>query len=96
MIYVEGNVCGKTKREYIETVISTSKSLFNATVSEPLFYDDNLKVAFCTAENQESVYESLCRQFFRCIWLKSILEPTFLLRRLLPMCRRKFMVYWCA
>lgn len=64
MIHLKANSAGKTKREYIEAVVDDCKRIFNATIADRFFHDDNLKVAFCTSENQVIVYETFCGQFF--------------------------------
>ena len=38
--------------------------IFNRALGDGFFHDNNLKTAFCTAEDKTSVYESLCGQFF--------------------------------
>lgn len=53
-----------TKKEYIESVIETCKQIFNETLGQNFFKDNNLKVAFCNSENSAAVYEEFCKQFF--------------------------------
>ena len=64
MLHLEGSDYGKAKRTYIEAIIEDCKQLFNAKISNHFFRDNNLKVAFCTTENQAVVYEVFCEQFF--------------------------------
>jgi len=53
-----------TKKEYIESVIEICKQIFNETLGQNFFKDNNLKVAFCNSENSAAVYEEFCKQFF--------------------------------
>lgn len=69
MIHLKANAAaGRTKREYIEAVIDDCKQIFNTVCGDKFFRDDNLKVAFCTSENQADVYSMFCEQFFP-LWL---------------------------
>lgn len=64
MIYLKANAAGKTKREYVTAVVDDCKRIFNETFADHFFRDDNLKVAFCTFEDQASVFEAFCSRFF--------------------------------
>lgn len=54
----------RTKRDNVESIIESCTQIFNETLGEIFFRDDNLKVAFCDSENRTSAYEEFCGQFF--------------------------------
>lgn len=64
MIYLNEKRSGQNKKDYIEAIIKVSMQIFNQALGDDFFRGDNLKTAFCTAEDKVSVYEAFCEQFF--------------------------------
>ena len=64
MIHFNFSESEQTEREYIKSVIETSKQDFNNALGRAFFKDDNLKVAFCNFEHRATIYEAFCQEFF--------------------------------